>query len=306
MGTDRKQLEMFFDKMLDSFAYHRIVIDQAGKPVDYVFLEVNNAFERMTGLKREQIIGKRATEVLPGIEKDPADWIGVYGRVALTGEPVQFENHAQPLGKWYRVSAYCPENGHFVTLFEDITERKNIEGTLKTTLDRFYKSLSNMHGAILLISAESRVEFVNQSFCDYFCLKETPEELKGLTSEEIIEKIKNSYVNPDQQIIRIKEIVAAGKIVTDEEVAMQGNRTCIRDFIPIYTDRKRFSRLWHHMDITERKKDEEKISQQAFMIANANDAIIGYDLEQKVTFWNKIGGKVVRIHCRGSHRQSQL
>jgi hypothetical protein len=49
------------------------------------------AFEKMTGLKRAQIIGKRVTEVLPGIEKDSADWIGIYGKVALTGEPVQFE-----------------------------------------------------------------------------------------------------------------------------------------------------------------------------------------------------------------------
>jgi len=124
LGGDRKQFDMFFDKMLDGFAYHKIVVDKAGKPIDYVFLEVNHAFERMTGLKREQIIGKRVTEVLPGIEKDPADLIGVYGHVALTGEPVQFEDHVEPLGTWYKVSAYCPEKGYFVALLEDITERK--------------------------------------------------------------------------------------------------------------------------------------------------------------------------------------
>ena len=127
LGGDRKQFDMFFDKMMDGFAYHRIVVDKADKPVDYVFLEVNHAFEKMTGLKRAQIIGKEVTEVLPGIENDPADWIGVYGKVALTGEPVQFENHSATLAKWYHVSAYCPEKGHFVALFENITERKKIE-----------------------------------------------------------------------------------------------------------------------------------------------------------------------------------
>ena len=85
LGGDRKQFDMFFDKMLDGFAYHKIVVDKAGKPVDYVFLEVNHAFERMTGLKRERIIGKRVTEVLSGIEKDPADWIGVYGTGCFNG-----------------------------------------------------------------------------------------------------------------------------------------------------------------------------------------------------------------------------
>ena len=73
MGTDRKRSNMFFERMMDGFAYHKIEVDKAGRPVDYVFLEVNHSFENMTGLKREKILGKRVTEVLPGIEKDPAD-----------------------------------------------------------------------------------------------------------------------------------------------------------------------------------------------------------------------------------------
>ena len=137
LGGDRKEFDMFFDRMLDGFAYHRIVVDRAGKPVDYVFLEVNHAFEKMTGLKATQIIGKKVTEVLPGIEKDSARWIDVYGKVALTGEPVQFENFAEPLGKWYKVSAYCPENGYFVALFEDITELVSYHTAGRKNLDLY-------------------------------------------------------------------------------------------------------------------------------------------------------------------------
>ena len=266
LGGDRKQFNMFIEKMLDGFAYHKIVVDKAGKPVDYVFLEVNRAFEKMTGLKRAQIIGKKVTEVIPGIEKDPADWIGVYGRVALTGEPVQFENQAIPLGKWYHVSAYCPEKGYFVALFDDITESKNIENTIKTELDRFYIALSSMQGAILLVSAEGQVEFANQSFSDYFGLKESPTALKGLASDVIIAKIKNSYVYADKETNRIKEIVDAGKSVTGEEVAMTGNRTCLRDFTPLSRDGKSFSRLWQHLDITERKKAEEALKSSKLML----------------------------------------
>ena len=87
MSTE--QFNLFFEKMMDGFAYHKIVVDEAGKPVNYIFLEVNKAFEEMTGLKKEKIVGKKVTEVLKGIESDPSDWIGVYGRVALTGVPVQ-------------------------------------------------------------------------------------------------------------------------------------------------------------------------------------------------------------------------
>ena len=159
LGGDRKQFDMFIDKMLDGFAYHKIVVDAAGKPVDYVFLEVNHAFEKMTGLKKEQIIGKRVTEVLPGIEKDPADLIGVYGRVALTGEPVQFENHAEPLGKWFKIAAYCPEKGHFVALFEDITERKQQE----REIENLAKFPSENPNPIFRIDGKGTILYGNQA-----------------------------------------------------------------------------------------------------------------------------------------------
>lgn len=92
IGTDRKQFNMFFENMLDGFSYNKIVVDEAGAPIDYVFLEVNDAFERMTGLKREKVVGKRATEVFKGLENAVANWIAVYGKVALTCESIQFED----------------------------------------------------------------------------------------------------------------------------------------------------------------------------------------------------------------------
>ena len=121
--------------MQDAFAYHKLLVDEAGRPVDYVFLEVNSDFERFTGLKREDVIGRRVTEVLPDIQKDPANWIGVYGKVALTGEQTRFENYSQALGRWYQVSAYSPQKGYFVATFEDITARKKAEEAVRFNRD---------------------------------------------------------------------------------------------------------------------------------------------------------------------------
>jgi len=113
-----------FKNMINAFALHRMLFDENNRPVDCVFLEVNEAFERFTGLKRENIIGKKATEVLPGIGKSEFNWIDVYGQVALTGEAITFEQYSELIGGWYHVSAYSPEIGYFVTIFIDITERK--------------------------------------------------------------------------------------------------------------------------------------------------------------------------------------
>ncbi len=137
---DLKQSEekyrSLFENMLNGFAYNKILVDEDDRPVDYVFLEANDAFEKLTGLRKEDVLGKRVTQVIPGIKDDPADWIGAYGRVALTGEELRFEQYSKHLNKWYGISAYSPRKGYFVAMFEDITERKRAEDLLKLNESR--------------------------------------------------------------------------------------------------------------------------------------------------------------------------
>jgi len=114
----KKDYSLLFNKMLNGFALHEIILDKEGKPCDYRFLEVNPAFEKLTGLKKAKIIGKTALEVLPGLEPY---WIDIYGKVVMTGKLVQFENYSQSLNRYYTVNAYSPKKGYFVTIFSDIT-----------------------------------------------------------------------------------------------------------------------------------------------------------------------------------------
>lgn len=146
--ASEKKYRLLFENMMNGLAYHRIVCDEQGKPVDYVFLEVNSSFESLTGLRRADIIGKSVREALPGIENDPADWIGVYGRVALTGEAARLEQHAEGRRKWYSVSAYSPTPGHFVAIFEDITDRKRIEEERRHSLEQLEGRVSERTAAL--------------------------------------------------------------------------------------------------------------------------------------------------------------
>jgi len=82
---------LMFENMINGVALHKIITDKKGKPVDYIFLEVNNSFEQLTGLIGEEITGKNVTRVLPGIENDHSNWIEIYGNVALKGEKIQFD-----------------------------------------------------------------------------------------------------------------------------------------------------------------------------------------------------------------------
>ena len=130
--TEQKQAELkyhtLFDKMLDGFAVHEIICDAVGKPVDYRYLSVNPAFERITGLKAENTVGLRVLELFPGLE---AYWIDTYGRVALTGEAAHFENFVAELDKHFEVTAFRPAPGQFACLFQDVTARKAAEAELK-------------------------------------------------------------------------------------------------------------------------------------------------------------------------------
>ena len=119
-----------FTEMAEGFAVHEIVCDAEGVPSDYRFLDVNPAFEELTGLKHGEVVGRLASEVLPGLEKD---WITVYGSVALTGQAVHFDNYAEPLDRYYEVFAYCPEPNRFATVFMDITGRRFDEDVLRLT-----------------------------------------------------------------------------------------------------------------------------------------------------------------------------
>ncbi|MBN1291422.1 MAG: PAS domain S-box protein [Candidatus Latescibacteria bacterium] len=127
LSESERKYRSLFDNMLNGFALHEIVLDQNGKPVDFIFREVNNAYRRMTGISTKNILGKTVTEVFPGIENDPAGWIPLYAEVALNDKEIRFEQYAEPLDKWYSILAYSPKKGFFATVVEDITERKHAE-----------------------------------------------------------------------------------------------------------------------------------------------------------------------------------
>jgi PAS domain S-box-containing protein len=128
LRESEERYRLLFSKMLDGFALHEIICDEAGKPSDYRFLEVNPAFERLTGLHAKDILGRTVLEVLPGTEPS---WIDIYGRVALTGEAVHFQDYSGELGKHYEVTAFSPKRGQFAVIFVDITARKRMEEEIR-------------------------------------------------------------------------------------------------------------------------------------------------------------------------------
>ena len=128
LQESEKHYRSLFNNMLNGFAYCQMLFEQ-NQPVDFIYLNVNSAFEDLTGLKN--VVGKKVSEVIPGIRESAPELFVIYGRVALTGIPERFENYVEPLKMWFSISVYSPQKEHFVALFEVITERKRSEEALR-------------------------------------------------------------------------------------------------------------------------------------------------------------------------------
>lgn len=140
--------------MPDAFASHRIVTDEQGLPVDYIFLEVNSAFEEMTGLKKDAILGQPVTEAIPGIENSNFDWIGTYGKVALEQKQISLVQYSEPLNRWYEVFAFSTAHGYFETLFRDITGLRKTESKLLESEKRSSAVLAALPDLIFIFSRD--------------------------------------------------------------------------------------------------------------------------------------------------------
>lgn len=239
---EKEKYQSLFSNMINGFAYHQIITDNNNIPINYKFLEINSAFEEMTGLKRQEIIGKNVTDVISGVKYESANWIGKYGKVALSGKGSFFEDYSVSLKKWFNISAYSPQPGYFVTIFEDITERKLIEKKL-LELDKLkdnFLSITTHELRTPLTPIKSQVQLLLEG--DYGKLNSeqeraikmisrNEENLNRLTSDLMdISKIKSNKFTLILEKIELNEII--NNIIKDLK-SLAKEKNIIISFLPL-------------------------------------------------------------------------
>jgi PAS domain S-box-containing protein len=128
LHRSEERYRLLFEKMREGFALQEVVCDAGGKVIDCRFLEVNAAFQALLGRTQPQLVGHTILEILPQMDRR---WIETFGRVALTGEPIFYQDFPTGHARHYSVTAYSPRHGQFAAIFEDVTEHRRLEAQLR-------------------------------------------------------------------------------------------------------------------------------------------------------------------------------
>jgi len=123
LGVNSQQFKTLFDNLPQGIAVFKIIYNQKGKPIDFVLLERNKAYDSMHPFKICRV-GKKANAFNPKMKKNQINWLRVYGKVATTNVPNYFETYNKPEDKWYNVYIYSPKKTFCVSAFTDITDQK--------------------------------------------------------------------------------------------------------------------------------------------------------------------------------------
>ncbi|HON19442.1 MAG TPA: PAS domain S-box protein, partial [Salinivirgaceae bacterium] len=124
---NEQKYKNLFTNMMNGFGIHEMIFNENGEPIDYVFLEVNPAWEKLVNAKADLVIGKRIKEFMPYIEPS---WIERYGKIVKTGIPEEFTDYNEATKKYYNVFAYKLDGNKFATVFNDVTDKKQFETDL--------------------------------------------------------------------------------------------------------------------------------------------------------------------------------
>jgi PAS domain S-box-containing protein len=193
-----------FNNMLNGYAYCQMYFDQ-GRPVDFIFLNVNKAFGDLTGLT--DVIGKKVSEAIPGIRESDPQFLEMCGRVALSGIPERVEIYVESLNMWFSISVYSPLKEYFVAIFDVITERKRAEEALRTSeeaLRQGKESYQNLAGQLLTAQEAERKRLARELHDDL------SQRLAGLAMEA--EMLEQQLPPKGAGAVRLKEM--KDKLVT--------------------------------------------------------------------------------------------
>jgi diguanylate cyclase (GGDEF)-like protein/PAS domain S-box-containing protein len=255
---------LLFENMLEGFAYCRMLFDE-DRPRDFVYLDVNSAFEKLTGLN--DVIGKKVSAVIPGIREAYPELFEIYGRVALTGKPEKFEISSASFGGWLSISVYSTQKEYFVAVFDNITDRKQAEEAV-ANLARFPEEDP---APVLRFSFDGTILYANSaSSC-----------LRKLWNTEVGRKVPAGIAGS------VLDVCGTG---ASKEIEVVCGDT-IFSLIMVCVKNARYLNVYGR-DITEQKRSGEEMRKLSLAVEGSSDWMLITNREGDITYVNKAVEKI--------------
>ena len=252
---------ILFDNMLEGFARCKIITDNHDNPIDFIYLNINDAYEKLTGLKREDILGKRVTEIIPDIKNYKPNLFEIYGKVALTGETAKFEIFFDPLKIWLSISVYSFKKGYFIAILDNITDRKIFEEKLIESEEKF-RTIAEQSVMGILIVQEGIIKYANESLSKIN--EYSIQEMMNWSSSELI-----NIIHPDEREFadeRIKKLSLGSKEILPNNIYRMVTKSKKPKWVNVYTKKIQYQNneglLTTVLDITEKKEAENLIKDE--------------------------------------------
>ncbi|MCK9632130.1 MAG: PAS domain S-box protein [Methanoregula sp.] len=255
LRESEEKFRLLFRYMTAGSALHEMMYDPAQNPVDYRILDVNPAFGRILGLKREDIIGKTSREAY---HADIPPFLDAYARVVSTGKPEEFEAYFALMKKHFAISVYSPGAGKFATIFEDITERKVAEEGIRLSNVILSTQQEASPDGILIVDESGKILSFNRRFTEIWGIPS--DVITSRIDERVLSFVLEKLINPEEFLARVRYLYDHREEKSREEVLLKDGRVVDRYSAPMFGENNRyFGRVWYFHDITERKSSEKTL-----------------------------------------------
>jgi two-component system CheB/CheR fusion protein len=269
LSETEAKYQLLFENLNEGFAHAKIIQNGKGEPIDWEYISINNAFESLTGLKKEHVVGKRISEVLPGALEDEAGWLEKYAHTALTGEEQFIQDYSAPLGRFYVVHVFSPKKGEFAATFADLSEMKQNELALEKANERFELATSLTGLALWEWDILNDAVDGNEKWKEIF----------GLSEENVLEEwAKNMDPKEQEASNAVLEAYLQGKAENYSDSyhythPKSGKKLWVRNLGKIieYTESKEPAKmLGVSIDETAQKESKEKLVEATVRAESAN------------------------------------
>jgi PAS domain S-box-containing protein len=232
----------------------QLLSDKKGRPEDLLFLDFNDAFEIMTGLKRKVLLNNKFSDVFPDVRISGTDLLKVAGEVALTGKSALFEHYQEELNKWFSVSILSTRKEYFILLLTDVTDKTQAESQMKESEEK-YRTLVELATDAVFLNQKNKITYLNPAAVKLFGATK-PEQILGKTPFEVFHPDFHDLIRK-----RIDTMINKGlpvELTEEKLVQLNGNVVDVEvTATPVMINGERAIQAILR-DITDRKKAEKE------------------------------------------------